>query len=114
MKSGDTEESAAQRALDQLRRVRARIAGAVLNAVSAKNDPQYSYYSSHYGQDPPSRSRIRTPASKSHQHRPVNRARTTLRPAISGALAIKGVRGDAETVVDSLLSKAAAHEPSTA
>ena len=78
VKSGDTEETAAQLAMDQLRRVRARIAGAVLNAVSAKNDSRYSYYSNHYRQDPPSRSRIRTPASRSHQHRPVKRARTTL------------------------------------
>jgi len=42
------------------------------------------------------------------------RALTTLRLATSGALVIKGVRGDAETMVESLLSKAAAHEPSAA
>ncbi len=64
VKSGDTEETAAQRAMDQLRRVRARIAGAVLNAVSAKKDPQYTYYSYRYRQDPPSRSRIRAAAAK--------------------------------------------------
>ncbi len=64
VRSGDTEETAAQRALDQLRRVRARIAGAVLNAVSKKKDPQYSYYSYSYRRDPPSRSRIRSAASK--------------------------------------------------
>jgi capsular exopolysaccharide synthesis family protein len=64
VKSGDTEETAAQRAMDQLRRVRARIAGAVLNAVSPKKDPQYTYYSYRYRQDPPSRSRIRSVAEK--------------------------------------------------
>lgn len=62
VKSGYTEESAAQRAIDQLRRVRARIAGAVLNSVTRKKDPQYSYYS--YCKDIPSRSRFRTTASK--------------------------------------------------
>ena len=64
VRSGDTEETAAQRALDQLRRVRARIAGAVLNAVSPKKDPQYSYYSYSYRRSPPSRSRIRSAVSK--------------------------------------------------
>ncbi len=64
VKSGDTEETAAQRAMDQLRRVRARIAGAVLNAVSAKTDPQYTYYSYRYRKDPPSRSRIGSVAAK--------------------------------------------------
>ena len=64
VKSGDTDETAAQRAVDQLRRVHARIAGAVLNTVSAKKDPQYTYYSYRYRQDPPSRSRIRAVASK--------------------------------------------------
>ena len=64
VKSGDTEETAAQRAMEQLWRVRARIAGAVLNAVSAKKDPQYTYYNYRYGQDPPSRSRIRSVAAK--------------------------------------------------
>ncbi len=64
VKSGDTEETAAHRARDQLRRVGARIAGAVLNAVTAKKDPQYTYYSYRYRQDPPSRSRIRAAVSK--------------------------------------------------
>ena len=64
VRSGDTEETAAQRALDQLRRVGARIAGAVLNVVSPKKDPQYSYYSYSYRRSPPSRSRIRSVASK--------------------------------------------------
>jgi tyrosine-protein kinase Etk/Wzc len=45
LKSGDTEETAAQRALEQLRRVHARIAGAVLNGVSARHDRYYTYYS---------------------------------------------------------------------
>ncbi len=64
VKSGDTEESSAQRAIDQLRRVRARIAGAVLNSVTQRKDPQYSYYSYSYRKHPPSRSRIRATASK--------------------------------------------------
>lgn len=45
LKSGDTEEIAAQRAVEQLRRVHARIAGAVLNGVSPRHDRYYSYYS---------------------------------------------------------------------
>jgi len=45
LKSGDTEETAAQRALEQLRRVHARIAGAVLNGVSRRQDRYYTYYS---------------------------------------------------------------------
>jgi len=64
VRSGDTEETAAQRALDQLRRVGARIAGAVLNAVSQRKDPQYSYYSYSYRGSPPSRSRIRSAVAK--------------------------------------------------
>jgi tyrosine-protein kinase Etk/Wzc len=63
VRSGDTEETAAQRALDQLRRVRARIAGAILNAITHRKDPQYSYYS--YRRDPPQvRSRVRAVASR--------------------------------------------------
>lgn len=62
LRSGDTEEHAAQRALDQLRRVNARIAGAVLNGVSHKKDPQYTYYS--YRREPPTRSRLRAAGSK--------------------------------------------------
>lgn len=46
LRSGETEESAAQRAVEQLRQVRARIAGAVLNCVSQRRDRYYSYYSS--------------------------------------------------------------------
>ncbi|MFQ5704092.1 MAG: polysaccharide biosynthesis tyrosine autokinase [Gemmatimonadales bacterium] len=44
-RSGDTEEGAAQRALAQLRRVHARVAGVVLNGVRRRNDQYYSYYS---------------------------------------------------------------------
>ncbi len=63
VRSGDTEETAAQRALEQLRRVGARIAGAVLNAITHRKDPQYSYYS--YRKDPPQvRSRMRAVASR--------------------------------------------------
>lgn len=57
LKSGDTEETAAERALDQLRRVRARVAGAVLNGVSEKRDREYTYYS--YRRDTPARSGFR-------------------------------------------------------
>ncbi len=46
MRSGETEEDAARRAVEQLRRVRARLAGAVLNGVSARKDHYYTYYSS--------------------------------------------------------------------
>ena len=46
LRSGETEESAAQRAVDGLRQVRARIAGAVLNGVTRGRDRHYSYYSS--------------------------------------------------------------------
>jgi len=45
LRSGDTQETAAQRALEQLRRVHARIAGAVLNGVSSRHDRYYTYYS---------------------------------------------------------------------
>jgi tyrosine-protein kinase Etk/Wzc len=46
MRSGETEEVAAQRAVEQLERVRARIAGTVLNGVSPRKDRYYSYYTS--------------------------------------------------------------------
>lgn len=45
LKSGETEEQAAQRTLAQLRRVHTRIAGVVLNGVSPKHEQYYSYYS---------------------------------------------------------------------
>jgi tyrosine-protein kinase Etk/Wzc len=55
MKSGETEETAAQRAVEQLRRVRARIAGAVLNGITPRHDHYYTYYS--YRREPGTRSR---------------------------------------------------------
>ncbi len=45
VKSGETEEQAAQRALTQLRRVHARVAGVVLNGVTKRYEQYYSYYS---------------------------------------------------------------------
>ncbi len=63
VRSGDTEETAAQRALEQLRRVRARIAGVVLNAVTHKRDREYTYYYS-YGRTAPSRSPLRVFSSR--------------------------------------------------
>ena len=44
VRSGLTEEVAAQRALGQLRRVQARVAGSVLNGVKKTRDHYYSYY----------------------------------------------------------------------
>lgn len=55
LRSGETEEVAAQRAVEQLRRVNARIAGVVLNGVSSRHDHYYTYYSSRY--DPAGRRR---------------------------------------------------------
>jgi tyrosine-protein kinase Etk/Wzc len=46
MRSGETEEAAAQRAVEQLRQVRARVAGTVLNGVTVRRDRYYSYYRS--------------------------------------------------------------------
>ncbi len=60
MRSGETEEASAQRAVDQLRRVRARIAGAVLNGVSQRHDHYYSYYSYGGGSEAPARSPVRS------------------------------------------------------
>ncbi|OGU02612.1 MAG: hypothetical protein A2W29_10630 [Gemmatimonadetes bacterium RBG_16_66_8] len=54
LKSGDTEEVPAQRALEQLRRVHARVAGAVLNGVNQQKDQYYTYYAS---REAPRRSR---------------------------------------------------------
>lgn len=45
LRSGDTEEVPAQRALEQLKRVHARVAGVVLNGVSQQKDQYYTYYS---------------------------------------------------------------------
>jgi tyrosine-protein kinase Etk/Wzc len=44
IRAGETEEVAAQRALQQLRRVQARIAGTVLNGVLRERDRYYNYY----------------------------------------------------------------------
>lgn len=55
IRSGETEETAAQRALEQLRRVNARIAGAVLNGIDRARDHYYQYYS--YERNIPYRSR---------------------------------------------------------
>ena len=45
LRSGDTEEQAAQRAINQLRRVHTRVAGVVLNGVSLKHEQYHTYYS---------------------------------------------------------------------
>jgi len=47
LRAGETEEVAAQRAAEQLRRVQARIAGIVLNGVEKDRDRYYNYYSSY-------------------------------------------------------------------
>jgi tyrosine-protein kinase Etk/Wzc len=44
LKSGETDEQAAQRTLAQLRRVHTRIAGVVLNGISPRHEQYYSYY----------------------------------------------------------------------
>mgnify|MGYP001579675883 FL=1 len=44
VRAGETEEVAAQRALEQLRRVQARVAGVVLNGVERNSDRYYYYY----------------------------------------------------------------------
>ena len=44
IRSGDTEEAPARQALNQLRRINARIAGAVLNAIHTRHDRTYAYY----------------------------------------------------------------------
>lgn len=51
LRSGETEEQAAQRASEQLRRVGARLAGTVLNALSVTRNQYYSYYA--YRRNPP-------------------------------------------------------------
>lgn len=45
LRSGETEETAARRTLDQLRRVNARVAGVVLNGIDTRKDHYYEYYS---------------------------------------------------------------------
>ncbi len=44
VRSGMTEEVPMRRAIDQLRRVHARIAGIVLTGITQRNDYHYSYY----------------------------------------------------------------------
>jgi tyrosine-protein kinase Etk/Wzc len=46
MRSGETDETAAQRAVEQLRHVKAHLAGTVLNGVSTRRDRYYTYYQS--------------------------------------------------------------------
>ena len=45
VRAGETDEVAAQRALQQLKRVQARVAGTVLNAIQKQRDRYYNYYS---------------------------------------------------------------------
>ena len=47
LRSGETEQRAAERAVDQLRRLGVRVFGAVLNAVSTAS-PDESYYLQYY------------------------------------------------------------------
>lgn len=44
LRAGETEEVAAQRSLETLQRVQARVAGVVLNGVEAERDRYYNYY----------------------------------------------------------------------
>ena len=44
VRSGETDEAAAERAVEQLRHVGARLAGTVLNALSTTRDRHYTYY----------------------------------------------------------------------
>ncbi len=52
VRAGETDEIAAQRALAQLKRVRARVAGTVLNGIKKERDRYYNYYS-YYRTDRP-------------------------------------------------------------
>ena len=52
VRAGETDEVAAQRALAQLKRVRARVAGTVLNGIKKERDRYYNYYS-YYRSDRP-------------------------------------------------------------
>jgi tyrosine-protein kinase Etk/Wzc len=52
LRAGETEEAAAQRAIEQLRRVQARVAGAVLNGVE-RNGDRYYYYDYRGGRQSP-------------------------------------------------------------
>jgi tyrosine-protein kinase Etk/Wzc len=44
IRSGETEEAAAQRALEQLQRLQVRVAGTVLNGVARRRDRYYNHY----------------------------------------------------------------------
>lgn len=57
LRSGDTEEVPAQRAVEQLRRVQARVAGVVLNGVNPQRDHYYTYYAY---RDAPRRTRVKS------------------------------------------------------
>jgi tyrosine-protein kinase Etk/Wzc len=54
LRAGETEEVAAVRALEQLRRVQARVAGTVLNGVARERERYYNYYV-YYRHDRPAR-----------------------------------------------------------
>ena len=62
VRSGDTEEISAQRAVEQLGRVSARIAGAVLNGLNRRSGQQYTYYT--YRRDRGARSPVRSLRSR--------------------------------------------------
>ena len=49
LRAGETEEAAAQRAVDLFRRIQVRVAGSVLNAVEKQRDRYYDYYHYRYG-----------------------------------------------------------------
>ncbi len=64
VRAGETEEVAAQRALQQLRRVQARVAGTVLNGIRKERDRYYNYYSYYRGDRAPSSSGLSARVSK--------------------------------------------------
>jgi len=55
VRAGETEEVAAQRAIAQLRRVQARVAGTVLNGLQKTRDRYYNYYTYYRGDWPSGR-----------------------------------------------------------
>jgi len=50
VRAGETEEVAAQRAVAQLRRVQAKVAGTVLNGLQKRRDRYYNYYTYYRGE----------------------------------------------------------------
>ncbi len=64
VRAGETEEVAAQRALQQLRRVQARVAGTVLNGIRKERDRYYNYYSYYRGDRASSASGLKARLSK--------------------------------------------------